>query len=102
MKKRPFLPLSIALGSLFVIFMVVYFVLIGIGNDSYWTNFCLGIGIGCLVLLLFFLVLFWFEGRKLPEVKQGVVCPKCKTIYPKEARRCPKCGEKNPIPKNER
>ena len=33
----------------------------------------------------------------MPEVKQGVICPKCKTIYPKDARRCPKCGEKNPI-----
>lgn len=38
----------------------------------------------------------------MPEVKQGVICPKCKTLYPKDARRCPKCGEKNPFPKKDR
>ncbi len=102
MKKKAFLPLAIALGALTVGFFVAYFVLLGTGNESYWKNFCLGLGLSCAVLLLFFFVLFWLEGRKMPEVKQGVICPKCKTIYPKDARRCPKCGEKNPFPKKDR
>lgn len=67
MKKKAFLPLGIALGALTVGFFVAYFVLLGTGNESYWKNFCPGLGLGCAVLLLFFSSSFGWKGAKCPK-----------------------------------
>ena len=98
---RKILPPSLT-GAAGLVLLLSFAVLKGMGIVSYWTDLCLGLGIALLAVALFLLTLFLLSRQKKIDVAQGVVCPRCKEIYPKEEERCPRCGEKNPFPKKDR
>ena len=61
-------------------------------NSSAWTNIALAFGIISLVVFLFLLIMRIFTNSKLPEVKQGIICPRCHYLNEEGADICKQCG----------
>ncbi len=97
MKGKVFPVLLAVLPSLSLTLFVLYGVLPeSLDETGYWHSFSLGLAIAFLIVFLFLLFYSFLTRENLPEVHQGVRCPRCDTLYPKEEDRCPNCGEKNP------
>lgn len=97
MKKRKFLILEIVLLVLSIVFFLLYGLFPrSIDERGVWHSIFLGLAIVLILVGLFFLFYSLLANEKDPEIHQGVICPKCHTIYPKDEDYCPNCGEKNP------
>ena len=97
MKKKSFWILEGVLLFLSLVFFLLYGVFPKtIDPRGYWHSLFLGLAICLFLIVLFFLVYVLLVKEKPREVKKGVICPRCKTTYPKEEDHCPNCGEKNP------
>lgn len=94
MKKQTFLILEGIFLLLAVSGFIAFGVLLGLGYNNYWSSISLGLGLLSIVLFIFFLVMKSFNNSKLPEVKQGVICPRCHYLNEEHSQICKQCGEK--------
>ena len=94
MKKYRFFIFEGILLLVSIAFFISYGVLLHFCYEKGLTSILLAIAILALLVSLFFLVMRLFASSKLPEVKKGIICPRCH--YPNEegSKVCKQCGYK--------
>ncbi len=92
MKKKTFIILESVLIGVSLLCFIAFGILKGINNSLTWANITLAFGIISLVVFVFLLIMRIFTNSKLPEVKQGIICPRCHYLNEEGADTCKQCG----------
>ena len=94
MKKKNFIILGSVLSSISLICFIVFGILKGLKSESSWDNIALALAIICVLAFFFMLIMRIFTNSKLPEVKQGIICPRCHYLNEEGSDICKQCGTK--------